>query len=163
MVSTTRKSPKLKGLRSKLGLDQKCPPGQILRAPYTRKFKSAVKKEGFLVKHGNKTVRVYPKSGTVLVKATCVVDTGLPGKGPKNGKGIGPLKQGELTKYGYNAHKSTADRYVALRKAIAAYGALRVFRKLNAVANLTLRTAPEAHAVFDADRKWVQKNYTLKK
>jgi hypothetical protein len=28
---------------------------------------------------------------------------------------------------------------------------------------LTLRTAPEAHAVFDADRKWVQKNYTLKK
>jgi len=163
MVSSTRKSPKLKGTRSMLGLNTRCPPGQILRAPYTRRFKSGVKREGFLVKRGNKTVRVYPKSGSVLVKATCVTDTGLPGKGPRNGKGIGPLKEGELTKYGYNIHRSSHERHVALRKAIAAYGALSVFRKLNAVANLTLRTAPEAHAIFDEDRKWVQKHYTLKK
>jgi hypothetical protein len=163
MGGTTRRRSRLQGTREKLGLSIKCPKGTILRAPYKRSFKSTVKRSGFNVKRGNKTVHIFPKSGSTIVKASCVKDQGLPGKGPGSGKGIGPLKQGELTKYGYNIHKSTDERHVALRKAIAVYGALSVFRKLTAVANLTLRTAPEAHSIFKEDLKWVQKNYTLKK
>jgi hypothetical protein len=154
---------RLKGTREKLGLTKECKSGEILRAPYKREFSSTTKKAGYNVKRGNKTVRVYPKSGPTLVRASCIKDKGLPGKGVKSGKGIGPLREGDLSRYGYNVHKGQEERHVSLKKAISVYGALSVFHKLTAVANLTLRTAPEAHNIFEKDRKWVQKNYTLKK
>ena len=158
----TRKN-RLQGLRKKLGLTKKCPNGYILRAPYKRKFSNSVKQSGYNVRHGNKVVRVYPAStDSVLVEASCVKDKGLPGKGVTSGKGIGPLHEGELSRYGYNIHASESVRRAALKKAILVYGPLGVFRKLNAVANLTHRTAPEAFHIFDSDRRWVQKNYTLK-
>lgn len=165
--NTTRRarsaSGSLKGTRERLGLTKRCSPGKVLRAPYTRKFSSQTKKAGYNVRKGGKTYRVYPKSGSILVQAACITNRGLPGKGPRTGKGIGPLKEGELKRYGYNVHLSTEKRHAALKKAIEVYGALSVFRKLNAVANLTVRTAPEAHKVFVTDRKWVQNNYVLKK
>ena len=158
----TRKN-RLQGLRKKLGLTKKCPKGYILRAPYKRKFSNSVKQNGYNVTHGNKVVRVYPAATeSVLVEASCIKDKGLPGKGVASGKGIGPLHEGELSRYGYNIHASETVRRAALKKAILVYGPLGVFRKLNAVANLTHRTAPEAFHVFDMDRKWVQKNYTMK-
>jgi hypothetical protein len=49
-----------------------------------------------------------------------------------------------------------------LKKAVEEYTALGVFRKLDAVAKLTKRTAPEAHRIFKTDRDWVQRTYTLK-
>jgi hypothetical protein len=158
----TRRRSGLKGTKTALGLTKKCASGQILRAPYTRKFSRNTKAQGYNVKKGNKTYRVYPKSGSILVKAACIENRGLPGKGPRTGEGIAPLRKGELAKYGYNAHKTTEARHDALKKAIAVYGALGVFRKLDAVAKLTVRTAPEAHKIFQADRDWVRKNYPLK-
>lgn len=160
---TQRARAKLKGVGSKLGLSRKCPSGYILRAPYRRKFTSTIKKSGYNVHRGNKTYRVYPKASSVLVKASCVKDKGLPGKGPKSGTGIGPLKKGELTRYGYSAHYNRDIRHQALKKAIVMYGALDVYHKLDAVAKLTLRTAPDAHKVFVADRDWIRKNFELKK
>jgi hypothetical protein len=105
---------------------------------------------------------VYPKAASTLVKAACVKNRGLPGKGPASGKGIGPLKEGELSRYGYKVRLPEEQRHKALRKAVEVYGALGVFRKLDAVAKLTLRTAPEAHRIFIADRKWIQNNFVLK-
>lgn len=152
----------LESTRKRLGLNKSCPPGEILRAPYTRKFRSATKQTGYNVTKQGHTYRVYPKAASTLVKAACVKNRGLPGKGPASGKGIGPLKEGELSRYGYKARLPEQERHKALRKAIDVYGALGVFRKLDAVAKLTLRTAPEAHRIFIADRKWIQNNFVLK-
>jgi hypothetical protein len=162
MMRLTRRN-RLEGTRNKLGLTRRCPPGQILRAPYKREFKNTVKNHGYVAHRGTKVVRIYPKSKSSLVKASCIKNRGLPGKGPTSGKGIGPLHEGDLSKYGYNAHKSIDERHAALKKAISVYGTLSVFHKLTAIANLTIRTSPEAHRIFDMDRKWIQKNYTLKK
>jgi len=158
-MTTTRRQSRLVGTREKLGLSKECPPGEILRAPYTRKFTNSTKQSGYNVTRGNKTYRIYPKVSSVLVKASCMKNRGLPGKGSKK---IGPLKEGELTRYGYNVHNTTEKRKVSLMKAIAVYGALNVIHKLVAVANLTKRTSPEAHRIFVKDYKWVQKKYTLK-
>ena len=148
--------------RKRLGLNKGCPPGQILRAPYTRKFKSATKEAGYNVTKKGHTYRVYPKASSTLVKAACVKNRGLPGKGPRSGKGFASLKEGELARYGYKARASEAERHKSLKKAIDVYGALNVFRKLDAVAKLTQRTAPEVHKIFVADRKWIQNNFVLK-
>lgn len=158
----TRRNSGLSGTRAKLGLTKRCPSGQILRAPYRRRFSSSTKEAGYNVRRGNRTYRVYPKAGSVLVQATCIKNRGLPGKGPRSGKGI-TMKKGELSRYGYNAHKSEEERHTALRKAIKVYGPLNVYRKLDAVAKLTKRTAPEAHKVFTADRQWVQTHFEMKK
>jgi hypothetical protein len=152
----------LTGIRTRLGLSKKCPKGYILRAPYKRKFSQSTKLAGYNVHKKGKTYRVYPKASSVLVKASCMKDRGLPGKGPRSGKGI-TMKKGELARYGYNAHIGEEARHTALKKAIEVYGPLSVFRKLDAVAKLTLRTAPEAHRVFKADRDWVYKHYPMKK
>jgi hypothetical protein len=158
----TRSLRGLTGIRSKLGLTKKCPPGYILRAPYTRKFKTNTKKSGYNIHRKGKTFRVYPKSGKTVVKASCIKDRGLSGKGPRQGKGITIKREGDLARYGYNAHKSMKDRHESLKQAITVYGSLSVFRKLDAIAKLTLRTAPDAHKIFKADRDWVQKNYPMK-
>lgn len=163
---TRRKYPErrsgLKGTRSRLGLTKQCPPGYILRAPYRRGFKSITKKSGYNIHKGSKTIRVYPTARSTIVKATCIKDRGLPGKGPRSGKGIGSLKKGELSRYGYSAHGSTEERHKALVEAIKVYGPLSVFRKLDAITKYTQRTAPEAHRIFKEDRAWVQKNYPLR-
>lgn len=165
-IRNTQKRGSLRGTRERLGLTRRCPPGEILRAPYRRKFNSQTKKSGYNVHRKNRTIRVYPKAGSVVVKAACIKNRGLPGKGVQSGKIIGPLKEGELTRYGYNAHKSVEERRKALETAIDVYGALNVFQKLNAIANLTKRLrgdARKAHEVFASDRQWVQDNYLLKK
>lgn len=162
-MRNTRRNSGLQGTRARLGLTKRCPPGYILRAPYKRRFSSSTKRAGYNVRRGNRTYRVYPKSGSVLVKAACIKDRGLPGKGPREGKGIGELKRGELSRYGYNAHKTESERHSALKKAMEVYGPLGVYRKLDAITKYTVRTAPEAHKVFKSDRDWVYKNYPMKK
>jgi hypothetical protein len=157
--ATAKARLRLRGATKKLGLKKQCPKGYTLRAPFKRGYTKTVKESGYNVKRGNKTVRIYPTQGSVLVKASCIKERGSPKK-----KGlIGPLKEGELTRFGYNAHKSRDERHKALKKAIDAYGPLNVYHKLDAVAKLTVRTAPDAHIVFVADRAWVQKNYTMRK
>jgi hypothetical protein len=156
----------LSGTRARLGLTKRCPRGYILRAPYRRKFNSQTKKQGYNVHRKNRTYRVYPTASSTIVKASCIKDRGLPGKGVPPGEEIGPLKKGELTRYGYFVRNSTEKRHRALRKAIDVYGALNVFQKINAVANLTFRlrgAAREAHRVLVADREWVKAHYVLKK
>lgn len=141
------------------GNTKKCPPGQVARAAYVRRFTSGVKQRGFTVKRkSGKTYRVYPKKNYTIVRSACIKDRGLPGKaGP--GLQIGPLRKGELKKHGYVYRLPTAQRHTALEKAIGEYGALGVYRKLNAVAKLSVRTAPDASKVFKEDREWVKKQY----
>lgn len=131
-----------------------CPSGYILRKAYVRKYTTGVRQKGYTVKKGDKTYRAYPSSGSTIVKASCIKDRGKEGKGPQE---IGPLRKGELLKHGYTYRKSTDERHSALRKAVKEFGALGVYRKLNAVAKLSSRSEPQIAKVFKADREWVKR------
>lgn len=139
-----------------------CPKGYILRKGYTRKFRPSVKATGFMVRRKGTVYTVRPKANTIKVPAACIKDRGLPGKGPREGEGIGKLRKGELVKYGYQYRLSDSLRQAALKKAINRYGPLSVYRKLDAVAKLSLRTAPDASIIFSRDRDWVRNNYEVK-
>jgi len=121
-----------------------CGPGKILRSSYTR--------------------HVVKKNGSVKetkVSATCVRDMGKKGKLPKGAPTIGPLKKGELQRFGYMYKLPDHDRHNALRAAIKVLGSLNVYRKLDAVAKLTNLTSPKASATFAADRDWIRSKYVL--
>ena len=139
-----------------------CQQGYIMRRGYTRKFKPSVKTSGFTVRRKGTIYTVRPKANTIKVPAACIKNRGLPGKGPKEGEGIGKLRKGELIKYGYQYRLSDSLRQKALKKAIKKYGPLSVYRKLDAVAKLSLRTAPDASGIFSRDRDWVKSNFELK-
>jgi len=136
-----------------------CPPGMIPRKSYTRKYSTAVRKHGFTVRRDGKTYKVYPKASNMLVNSKCIKNMGLPGKGPSSGKGFGPLRKGELSKYGYSFRRTESERKAALKAAVNSYGALGVYRKLNAVAKLTAHTVPKAAKAFSADRNWVRSHF----
>lgn len=140
-----------------------CPQGYILRRGYTRKYRPSVRTSGFTVRRKGKVFTVRPKVNTVRVNSACIANRGLPGKGPREGEGIGKLRKGELIKYGYQYRLSDSLRERALKKAIKQFGPLSVYRKLNAVAKYSIRTAPDASQVFARDRNWVRNNYELKK
>lgn len=131
-----------------------CPPGKALRKAYIRRYSTMLRDKGYTVHRGNKTYRAYPKASSIIVQAACIKDRGAPGIGPQV---IGPLRKGELKKYGYNTNSSATQRHNSLRKAAKEFGPLGVFRKLNAVAKLSKKTAPDASKVEAADRNWVKK------
>jgi hypothetical protein len=138
----------------------KCPRGYIARSPYMRRYSTSVRQKGYTVKRASGTVyKVYPKNTDLYVPPTCVKDKGLPGK--KQGKGIGPLRKGEMTRFGYSSKDSVEKRRLALKKAVTELGALSVFRKLDAVAKLSLRVAPDSSRIFVGDRDWVKKTFGL--
>ena len=135
---------------------QDCPPGYILRKGYTRKFSKNVKSNGYTVRRKGTVYTVRPKANEITVVPSCIKDRGLPGKGPI---GIGKLRKGELIKYGYQYRLSDAKRRSALKKAIKQYGQLSVYRKLDAVAKLSVRTAPDASKIFSKDRNWIHNSF----
>ncbi len=99
------------------------------------------------------------------VPAACITDQGAPGKGlPSGAPGIGPLRKGDLDRFGYSnvTEMSEGRRHLALAAAVRAYGSLTVWRKLNAVAIYTRRTSPASSRVFKADRDWVRAHYGIK-
>lgn len=134
-----------------------CPPGQIERKPFVRRYTSKVRQEGFTVRRNGKTYKVFPKEKSMYVEPSCVPDRGKPSTGiPVS---IGPLRKGELSKHGYSFRKSEGARHKALKLSVDDYGALGVFRKLDAVAKLTKATIPEASKVYTDDREWIQSKF----
>jgi len=160
---STKQSRRLKKLLPTIkSLQRKaCPAGMIERKEYARKYTSAILRKGYTkkTKLGKNVVVVPHKGSLTFVGPRCIKNVGLPGKGSQK---IGPLRQNELTKYGYGALKSDRVRHEALKKAVHEYGALGVWRKLNAVANLTERTIPQAHKVYVDDKNWVKEKFGLK-
>ena len=143
-----------------LGDKKPCPPGEIARKAYVRRMTSRIGREGYNRKtKSGKTVRVYPKVKSVLVKSACVKDLGKPGKLPEGVPRIGPLRKGELKKYGYSYKLPEDQRRAALQRAIAKMGALDIYRKLDAVAKLSQRSAPIVSAAFASDRNWIRATY----
>jgi hypothetical protein len=139
-----------------------CPKGYILRKSYTRKYRPNVASSGFTVRRKGKLYTVRPKASSIHVPSGCIKNRGLSGKGPKEGEGIGKLRKGDLIKYGYQYRLSDKLREKALKKAITQYGPLGVYRKLNAISKLSVRTVPDASKVFSRDRNWVRSHYSIK-
>jgi len=115
--------------------------GYIRRVAYTRKLKNGKR---------------------IHVPAAWIKNVGKPGKGyrgPNGSPGIGPLREGELSQFGYAnvVKKSPRTRRAALKKAVAKYGSLSVRRKLQAVATYTKRTSPGASKVFKTDIAWIKR------
>lgn len=138
----------------------RCPSGYILRDAYVRRYTTAVRTKGYSVKKkSGTTYKVLPQATSYYVPAACIIDKGKKGEGVPGGKGIAPLRKGELTKFGYTTRLPGDERHKAIEKAVSEYGALSIYRKLNAVAKLSLRVAPEASKVFKTDRDWVVKTY----
>jgi hypothetical protein len=105
-----------------------------------------------------KHVRTLKNGRRIVIRGHCVPSK--PGLKPGDA-GIGPLRKHDLDKYGYAkvTTMSVAARHAALAKAVAAYGALTVFRKLNAISVYTRRTAPASSRIFLADRNYVRTKY----
>lgn len=144
-------------LQAVMGTRKECPPGQIPRAAYVRKISPNVARRGYTKRtKSGKRIRVYPASKSVFVKSSCVEDTGKAGKGAKV---FGPLRKGELSKYGYSYKLPDTQRRSALQAAVQEFGPLSTYRKLNAVAKLSSLTNPSASSVFSADRNWIRKTY----
>ncbi len=125
-----------------------CPSGEIYRKSYTRK---GTGRKGT----GRKG------TGRTRVQGKCIHNVGAPGKG---GPGIGRLRKGDLAKYGYKNVISmpVGARHASLTKAVAEFGSLGVWRKLNAVSVYTRRTSPGASAVFKADMDWIRNKFGIK-
>lgn len=140
-----RMTSRMRGVRKTRRAVQSCPTGYIRRAAYMR----------------------YTKKGKhVLVPEACIKDVGAPGKGLQRGEkpGIGPLRQGDLARYGYSrvAGMSQDARRTALRAAVSAYGSLTVWRKLNALHVYTRRTSPATSQAVKADMDWVRATYGIR-
>jgi Family of unknown function (DUF5771) len=75
---------------------------------------------------------------------------------------IGELKEGSLKKLGYSATKGKTIRHKAIRKAVKRYGPVSTFRKLNAVAILTKRSAKGKSRTYKNDRNWTKKMFMRK-
>jgi hypothetical protein len=136
----------------------KCPPGQIYRRPYLRKYSNTVKREGYLVKRKGVTVRIRPKMNAVQVKGSCVSADEAEAGATLEQKEV---KKGELLKYGYTFRLPMSMRHEALKRAIYAYGARHVYRKLYTVAKLFKISKPDAARIFAADRDWVKRNFRI--
>jgi hypothetical protein len=66
-----------------------------------------------------------------------------------------------LKKHGYVYESSRGARHHALNKAMREFGALGVYRKLDAVAKLSKNRVPKAAHVFKEDRDWIRRHYKL--
>jgi len=120
---------------------KQCPPGKSPRISYTRRVKTS---------NGS--------SKSIRVKSSCV--KGTVSKVPVNQR-IGPLRKGELQRFGYSYKLPESTRHSSLKAAIKELGALNIYRKLDAVAKLSVTANPVASKAFAVDRDWIRSNYSL--
>lgn len=141
-ASRKRMSTRLRGIRKTRRGVSSCPSGKIVRDAYVR------------IRRGRRQ----------FVPAACITNVGNPGKGlPSGAPGIGPLRKGDLTQFGYDNVMSMTEgrRHLALAAAVRAYGPLTVWRKLNAVFIYTKHTSPASSRIFKADRDWIKAHYGI--
>ena len=73
--------------------------------------------------------------------------------------GIGPLKKGDLSQYGYASDKPMEARHKAVAKAVKKYGPTPVFRKLNAIYVYNKNSDTVRSEKFKKDRDYVKKTF----
>jgi hypothetical protein len=135
---------------------KECPPGTMRRSSYTRH----VSNQSYTRKTKNgRSIEVHPHSYTSKIGPSCVKISSKTGRPKSNALRIGPLKKGELKKFGYSYKLPVEQRRERLQDAIDTLGPLNVYYKLHAVSELAKTKAPKASAVFMEDKKWIQNVY----
>jgi hypothetical protein len=130
----------------------------IQKKGFKRKYSSAVREGGYTVRRSSgKVYKIFPEEKNIYVPPSCVKNTGKPQKGVPSR--IGPLKKGELSQFGYSYRRDTNTRRKSLRRAVEKYGALGVYRKLDAIAKLSVSKVPEAAKIFAENRDWVRESF----
>jgi hypothetical protein len=124
-----------------------------------RKYSNTVKRDGYLVKRGDKMVRIYPQENAIRVASACV-DAEEPAA-PAELPNISKMQQGLLLRYGYNFRFRQRFRQQALIQAARAYGAAAVYGRLADAAERFKELKPEAAKVFTADRDWVKRTFKV--
>jgi hypothetical protein len=116
---------------------KRCGPGQTRRQPYVR----------------------YGSTGYVRVPAACITK-----QGSGSNVRIGPIRQGDLTAFGYSdvANLSKGEREAALRKAVAAHSSLSIWKKLNVLFIFNKNKSPTLSELFREDRDWIQQTFGIK-
>jgi Family of unknown function (DUF5771) len=142
-------------------IKKECPDGYRSRKSYTRKFRNSITRTGFTVRRKGKLFTVRPTNKSVHVPASCIKIRNETAR--NNSKRMSQLRKGDLIKYGYQYRLADRLRHHALEKAIKVYGALSVYHKLDAVAKLSTKTAPDASAIFAKDRQWVRDHHKMTK
>ncbi len=125
-----------------------CPEGMVKRKGYVRR--AFVRASGAKVQ-GSKVATV------------CIPDRGAKGRAWKlknKTLGIGKLKKGDLTQFGYSAKSPERTRHSAIKKAVKKMGVVPIERKLNALAVYTKNRSPRLSKEFKADSLYTA---TLKK
>jgi hypothetical protein len=109
-------------------------------------------------------VRTTKLGKRVHVPEQCIHDRRKSGPRPPGFRSIGPLRKGELSKYGYQHVNllTREQRRDALRKAIVEFGSLGVWKKLNAIFVYTKYTSPETSRLFREDRDWVRNEFGIR-
>jgi hypothetical protein len=72
-------------------------------------------------------------------------------------------KENFLTRYGYGVHHAERTRHSALSKAVNAYGASSVVKKLNVLAIFNKNRFPGLSKKFTQDRDWVSNKWIHKR
>ena len=155
-----------------------CPKGFIKRASYLRKSSSISKKNKQKLSRKNKNntnantnsnlkKSKKSKKKQTYVHEACIKSRGLPGKTSlrygRDGKpaGIGPLKKGELGRFGYHHldKLSKEERHKSLKMAVKELGAATIVRKLGAIRTYLKNTSPKVSNIFYEDQRWVRRTY----
>jgi hypothetical protein len=116
-----------------------CPAGMVKRKGYVRR--------SFFRASGSKVLGSK-------VAAACIPDRGAKGRAWKlknKTLGIGKLKKGELTQFGYSVKSPVRTRHSAIKKAVKKYGKVTVQRKLNALAVYNKKKNPKMATEFKQD------------
>ena len=114
----------------------KCPKGKINRISYEYDKKSGAH---------------------VKVPATCVVDKGKPGKGPKLFE-MPKYDIGILSNYGYSLHNNHEERVKSIEKSLKSHSKLKLLRHINALRTLQ-KSNKTMYNKLSRDLEWMQKNY----
>jgi hypothetical protein len=99
---------------------------------------------------------VDPKKNAAKIPASCVKNRASTVRNTQNA-----LRKGVLIKYGYSYKLADGVREKALRKAVDAYGAKKVYSKLYVVAKLAQKKHPKPASIFARDSQWIKANFNF--
>ena len=154
-------------------MTRKCPEGYVYRKAYTRRFHTKTRVKGFSVQRKDGIrYKIYPKQKAATVKASCIREKNTrrrkqitPASAPStpliNRAECNKLRRGEMFKYNYQYRLPLTARRLAIKKAVADQGPLRVHKKLLLASKCSKGVKPIASKIFGDDAKYISDTYAI--